>query len=116
MPPTDGKDSLTEFRYVVLRPDPNAAKISQRKQGTVRALASDGVEAGFVTFGLDSDGRCVSVTMVETFEPYRRRGCATGMVQALAAAYPESEIVDGGGSNSVEGNLLYASLQALRNS
>src|SRR5689334_16084306 len=80
MPPTDGADSRTEFRHIVLRPDPNATKISQRKQGMVRALTSDGVEAGFVTFGLDSDERCVSVTMVETFEPYRRRGCATGMV------------------------------------
>ena len=90
MPPTDGADSRTEFRYIVVRPDPNATKLSQRKQGMVRAFASDGVEAGFVTFGLGLGEGRVSVTMVETSESYKRRGCATAMVQVLEAAYPES--------------------------
>lgn len=106
----------SEFRYVVLQPDPEAARIRDRKQGMVHALSADGNEAGFLTYGLGPEDGCISVTMVETHEPYRRRGCARGMVLTLQAAYPTCDVVDGGGSNSAEGDLLRESLEALRNS
>lgn len=102
--------SSNNFRYEISRPDPGAARLINRKQGVVTAFFGD-VEVGHLAYGVDSDRQIASVTRVETLEGHRRRGCATGMAHALRDSYPGWQVVDGGGSNSAEGELLRASLE-----
>lgn len=105
---------MTDFRYEVDPPNPDAETLAGRKQGTVTAFLDD-VEAGYLAFGVGPGEGVVSVTRVETHERFRRQHCATGMAYALRDAYPACRIIDGGGSNSEVGDLLRAALEAQQN-
>lgn len=92
MPPTNGgrrspadPQMPSEFRYVVLQPDPEAARIGARKQGMVRALTNDEVEAGFLTYGLGRGDASISVT-------WWRRVSPTGAGDAPEGCYWPSKL------------------------
>jgi hypothetical protein len=102
---------MTNFRYVVSRPDPEAKKPSARKQSQVQAFVEE-TEAGYLAYGLGPGENIVSITSIETHDPYKRQGCATGLIDALQAGYPDCRVIDGSGDNTYEGDAFLADMRS----
>lgn len=86
---------MTEARFQfdidVQLPDPNHAQNRHRRSAMVIA-SRDNVEAGVLAYGV-GPGQTLRITRMETYEAFRRQGCATQMVQALKAAYPDLSVI-----------------------
>jgi hypothetical protein len=102
---------MTNFHYVISRPDPEAKEHRARKQSQVQALVGE-TEAGYLAYGLGPGEDIVSITRIETHDPYKRQGCATGLIDALQAGYPDCRVVDGGGDNTNEGDAFLADMRS----
>jgi hypothetical protein len=106
------KADTTDFEYTVTRPNPGADFPRLRKQGSVDGY--HGKDQGcFLTFSISSTfDDTIEIESVKTHEPYRCKGCAKGLVDALRDAYPGLDIIDGLGTNSCEGDRFVAAMIA----
>lgn len=95
------------FQIEVRLPDRDAARPYHRKNATVVAR-HDGVEAGTLDYGVGPGDEVVSITRIQVADTYRRHGCATQMVVALADAFPGCRVIDGGNGNSTAGDAALA--------
>jgi hypothetical protein len=66
---------VTDFRYVVDRPDPDAEPLRNRMQATVRGYAGDLV-ACYLDYGIGPKPGTVSLTRMKTGQEFQRRHCA----------------------------------------
>jgi hypothetical protein len=94
-----------EFEVDANPPDPDAPNIRDRKNSSVKAKYR-GVDAGHLDYGIGPWPGTVSITRMETYDPFKCRGCATQMREALQAAFPDLRIVDGGNSNEPVGDVV----------
>jgi ribosomal protein S18 acetylase RimI-like enzyme len=95
-------------RYRVVRPTEDLGE-QAHKQGQVHAELS----AGNLVYGLGPGERTISLVRIEVHEALRRRGIATELVQRLRNSFLGYRIVDGGSTNSPDGDALLAKLRAM---
>lgn len=98
------------FDVTVLPPDTASANIRERKTGQVLATFR-GVDAGWVSYGTGPEDSYL-ITNAETYPNFKGHGCLTQMVEALRRQHPGARVCDGGNSNTKEGDLALAALQA----
>jgi hypothetical protein len=92
-----------EFNVVVDEPDPDAPDVASQKKSKVTATYN-GEAAGELEYGFVIND--VLITRMKTVEKYQCRGCATQMIEALIAHYPDREVKDGGNSNEPVGDVV----------
>jgi hypothetical protein len=101
-----------EFDYEVKEPDPESTNPSRRKQSVVRATVANSEDpAGSTGYGLGPGHNVISLTRMETLPEYKGKGCGRGMIKALRAHYPDCIVIDGGSTNSDEGNAFLAAMR-----
>lgn len=94
----------------VSKPDPRGRR-TQLKTGAVTALLPSGEVVGMLTFGIGQGANVIRSTDYTVEEDWRGRGVARSMCAALMDAYPDCEIVEGGGTNTFQGDRLLVALR-----
>lgn len=97
-----------KFDVVVNEPDPDSPDVVQRKTSSVVATY-EGKPAGELLYGFVFE--VAHITRMKTVEEFQCRGCATQMIEALIAHYPNRDVKDGGSANEPVGDVVLTRLR-----
>ncbi len=84
---------------------------SPKRQMLIARMPGNPDPVGTLKFGWGAGPGVIRTTAYATADGYRRKGIATKLAYEMFRRYPNTEIVEGGGGNTEDGDALLESLR-----